>query len=63
MVMMLARKHKLLFKELSMIYKVFGAILAFAGLILIAKFQLHLIGIILLVIGVYLAIKKGIKPL
>jgi len=58
-----ASKHKLQFKELSMKYKIFGATLAFAGLILIAKFQLHLIGIILLFIGFYLAIKKGMKPL
>jgi hypothetical protein len=44
-------------------YKILGAALAFAGLILIAKYQLHLIGLILLFLGVYLAIKKGMKPL
>ena len=49
--------------ELAMKYKILGAAFAFAGLILIAKFKLHLIGIILLFIGVYLAIKKGMKPL
>ncbi len=50
-------------EELSMKYKILGAALAFAGLILIAKYQLHLIGLILLFLGVYLAIKKGMKPL
>jgi drug/metabolite transporter (DMT)-like permease len=42
-------------------YKILGAILALAGLILIAKFQLHLIGLLLIIGGVYLAIIKGMK--
>jgi drug/metabolite transporter (DMT)-like permease len=57
----MASKHKLQFKELSMKYKILGATLAFAGLILIAKFQLHLIGLILIIVGVYLAITKGMR--
>jgi hypothetical protein len=44
-------------------YKILGAALAFSGLILIAKYQLHLIGLILLFLGAYLAIIKGMKPL
>jgi drug/metabolite transporter (DMT)-like permease len=57
----MASKHKLQFKELSMKYKILGATLAFAGLILITKFQLHLIGLILIIVGVYLAITKGMR--
>jgi drug/metabolite transporter (DMT)-like permease len=42
-------------------YKLFGAALAFAGLFLIAKFRLQLIGLLLIIGGVYLAIIKGMK--
>jgi hypothetical protein len=42
-------------------YKILGVTLAFAGLILITKFQLHLIGLVLIIVGVYLAIIKGMK--
>lgn len=42
-------------------YKILGAALAFAGILFIAKFQLHLIGLILIIVGVYLAIIKGMR--
>ena len=44
-----------------MIHKILGAALAFAGIIFIAKFQLHLIGLIFIIAGVYLAIIKGMR--
>ena len=43
-------------------YKIIGAVLVFTGLLIIAKFDQHLIGIILMFIGFYLAMKKGMKP-
>jgi uncharacterized membrane protein len=46
-----------------MIFKIFGAILIFVGVILIAKYQLYLVGLILLFFGFYLAMKIGMKPL
>ena len=42
-------------------YKIIGAVLVFTGLLVIAKFDQHLIGLILLFIGFYLAMKKGMK--
>lgn len=45
-----------------MIYKIIGAVLAFTGLLMIAKFDLNFIGLILMVFGFYLAMKKGMKP-
>jgi hypothetical protein len=47
----------------QMIFKVFGAILIFVGVILIAKYQFYLVGLILLFFGFYLAMKIGMKPL
>ena len=44
-----------------MIYKIVGAVLVFTGLLVIAKFDLYLIGLILLFIGFYLAMKIGMK--
>ena len=46
-----------------MIFKIFGTILILVGLILIAKHQLYLVGLILLFFGFYLAMKIGMKPL
>lgn len=45
-----------------MIYKIIGAVLVFTGLLLIAKFNQHFLGLILMFIGFYLAMKKGMKP-
>jgi len=42
-------------------YKIIGAVLVFTGLLVIAKFDQHLIGLILMFIGFYLAMKKGMK--
>ena len=39
-------------------YKIAGAILAFGGLFLIAKYKQHLAGLLLIVAGVYLAVFK-----
>ncbi len=44
-----------------MVYKIIGAVLVFAGLLIIAKFEQYLIGLILIFIGFYLAMKKGMK--
>ena len=46
-----------------MIFKIFGAILILVGIFLIAKYQLYLVGLILLFFGFYLAMKIGMKPL
>ena len=43
-------------------YKIFGTALALTGILLIAKFNLNLIGLILIFVGVYLGMKKGMKP-
>ena len=43
-------------------YKIIGAVLVVTGLLLIAKFGQHLLGLILMGIGFYLAMKKGMKP-
>ena len=43
-------------------YKRLGAVLVLTGLFLIAKFKLHLLGLVLLLLGFYLAMKKGMKP-
>ena len=43
-------------------YKIIGAVLVFAGLLMIAKFDQHLMGLISMLIGFYLAMKKGMKP-
>jgi len=46
-----------------MIFKILGVIFIFVGVILIAKYQLYLVGLILLFFGFYLAMKIGMKPL
>ena len=43
-------------------YKIIGAVLVLTGLLMVAKFDQHLIGLILMFIGFYLAMKKGMKP-
>jgi hypothetical protein len=43
-------------------YKIIGAVLVFAGLLAIAKYDQHVIGLIAVFIGFYLAMKKGMKP-
>jgi len=50
-------------RRYRLIYKILGVALALAGIFLIAKFQHHLIGLILLFVGFYFAMKKGMKPL
>jgi hypothetical protein len=49
-------------KTYRLIYKILGVALALAGIFLIAKFQFHLFGLVLLFFGFYLAMKKGMKP-
>jgi uncharacterized membrane protein len=46
-----------------MIFKIIGVILILVGVILVAKYQLYLVGLILLFFGFYLAMKIGMKPL
>ncbi len=43
-------------------YKILGAVLVLSGVFLIAKFKLHLWGLVLLLAGFYAAMKKGMKP-
>jgi len=50
-------------RRYRLIYKILGVALALTGIFLIAKFQHHLIGLILLFVGFYFAMKKGMKPL
>jgi membrane-bound ClpP family serine protease len=43
-------------------FKIMGTICVLVGIFIIAKFKLHLVGLVLLFIGFYLAMKKGMKP-
>jgi hypothetical protein len=43
-------------------YKILGTALVLAGLLFIAKLDRNLIGLVLLFVGFYLALKKGMKP-
>ena len=43
-------------------YKIIGAVLVLTGLFLIAKFKLHLLGLVFLFVGFYAAMKKGMGP-
>jgi len=43
-------------------YKILGTALVLAGLFLIAKLDRNLLGLTLLFVGFYLAMKKGMKP-
>jgi hypothetical protein len=43
-------------------YKILGAVLVLSGLFLVAKFELHLLGLVFIFVGFYLAMKKGMKP-
>jgi uncharacterized membrane protein len=50
-------------KKAQLISKILGFVLSLTGIFLVAKYQLHLIGLILFVIGIYLAILLGTKDL
>ena len=43
-------------------FKIIGTFFVLIGIFLIAKLKLHLVGLVLLFIGFYLAMKKGMKP-
>ncbi len=43
-------------------YKIFGAVLVLTGLYLVAKLKRHFLGLVLLFVGFYAAMKKGMKP-
>jgi len=43
-------------------YKVFGATVALIGILLIARYDFHLMGLILIFSGICLAMIKGMKP-
>ena len=43
-------------------YKILGAVLVLSGLFLMAKYERHLLGLVLLFVGFYAAMKKGMKP-
>lgn len=43
-------------------YKIAGAALVLAGLFIIARFEMHLGGLVLMLVGFYLAMKKGMRP-
>jgi hypothetical protein len=45
-----------------MMYKILGTALALAGILLIAKYHHHLVGLMLMFVGIYLAMKKGMTP-
>lgn len=46
----------------AMLYKILGAVLALAGVFLIAGVKHFAFGIILLFIGFYIAMRLGMKP-
>lgn len=43
-------------------YKLVGTILVLTGLFVIAKHDRYFLGLVLLFVGFYLAMKKGMKP-
>ena len=43
-------------------FKIMGTVCVLVGIFLMAKFKLHLVGLVLLFIGFYLAMNKGMKP-
>jgi hypothetical protein len=45
-----------------MVFKILGVLLAGTGFFLVAKYNQYLIGLILLFIGFFLALKIGMKP-
>ncbi len=50
-------------RRAQLISKIMGFALSLTGIFIVAKYQLHLIGIILLVIGIYFATFLGTKDL
>jgi hypothetical protein len=50
-------------KRAQLILKMIGFLLSLTGIFIVAKYQLHLIGIILLAIGIYFAALLGTKDL
>ena len=50
-------------KRAQLISKIIGFLLSLTGIFIVAKYQLYLIGIILLVIGIYFATLLGTKDL
>ena len=43
-------------------YKLVGTALVLCGIFLVAKFKLHMIGLVMMFAGFYLAMKKGMRP-
>ncbi len=50
-------------RKARLIYKIMGFALSLTGIFIVAKYKLHLIGLILLVIGIYFAALLGTKDL
>jgi hypothetical protein len=48
-------------KRAQLIIKIIGFALSLTGIFIVAKYQLHLIGIILLAVGIYFAALLGTK--
>jgi hypothetical protein len=45
-----------------MIYKITAAVLTLAGLVLVAKYDQHLLGLVLLLSGFLPGLGKGLRP-
>jgi len=45
-----------------MIYKIIAGILTLAGLVLVAKYSQHLLGLVMVVGGLLLGLGKGLRP-
>lgn len=50
-------------KSAHLISKIMGFVLSLTGIFLAAKYQLHLMGLILVVVGIYFATLLGTKDL
>lgn len=50
-------------KRARLIFKIMGFVLSLTGIFLVAKYRLHLVGIILLVVGIYFAAFLGTEDL
>jgi hypothetical protein len=46
-------------RRVQLICKIIGSLVLFAGIFLVAKYQLHLVGLLLIVSGVYFAVLLG----
>ena len=50
-------------RRAQLISKIIGSLISLTGIFLVAKYHLHLVGLILLVVGIYFAFFMGTQDL